>query len=184
MLGHPWAECAVDFCSSGRSSHDVSGSCDSENDVIDRRHSGSSALNPKGDELAVYNVVDGVDVYAIRSGGGIKRKPRRVFKHPRMPRTKHALQTTFIIDGRGLVCGTTTGDVCVWDTANGDIYQVLNHDKDDVIQAVAVGGRFLFVTSLPTNLVGGKSYRVQLHRYRLGGQGSIDVHQDLEGEVL
>ena len=78
----------------------------------------------------------------MRSAGGIRPKPRRSFKSPRIPRSKHALQVTYIIDGRGIVCGTTTGDVCVWDTANGEVYQVLNHDKDEIIQAVAVGSEY------------------------------------------
>ncbi len=100
--------------------------------------SGSSALSPRGDDIAVYNVVDGVDIYGIKSSGGMRRKPKRTLKYPRLPRTKHALQATYIIDGRGIVCGTTTGDVCVWDTANSEVYQVLNHDKEEIIQAVAV----------------------------------------------
>ncbi|KAI0711999.1 WD40-repeat-containing domain protein, partial [Earliella scabrosa] len=100
--------------------------------------SGSSALSPKGDSIALYNVRDGVDVYGIKSAGGNKRRPKRSYKLPKTPRTNHAIQTIYINDGRGLVCGTTTGDVWVWDTASGEVYQALAHDRDDILQAIAV----------------------------------------------
>ncbi|KAI0705490.1 WD40-repeat-containing domain protein, partial [Earliella scabrosa] len=99
---------------------------------------GSSALSPTGDSIAVYNVRDGVDIYGVKSTGGNKRKPKRSYKLPKTPRTKHAVQTIYINDGRGLVCGTTTGDVWVWDAASGEIYQALAHDRGDILQAIAV----------------------------------------------
>ncbi|KAI0715186.1 WD40-repeat-containing domain protein [Earliella scabrosa] len=103
-------------------------------------YSGSSAISSHHERpnVAVYNVLDGVDVYVVKSGGGHKRKPRHHFKLPKPPRTKHAVHITYINEGRGLVCGSTTGDVCVWDTATGDVYQTLLHDRGDILQAVCV----------------------------------------------
>ncbi|KAI0701429.1 WD40-repeat-containing domain protein [Cerioporus squamosus] len=129
---------------------------------------GSSALSPLGDDIAVYNVVDGVDIYGIKSGGGIRRKPKRILKYPRVPRTKHAVQVTYIIDGRGIVCGTTTGDVCVWDTANGEVYQVLNHDKDEIVQAVSgvARGKYSYVATATVDK--GQSTYIKVWRAKYG----------------
>ena len=93
----------------------------------------------------MYNVLDGVDVYAVKGGGGSRRKPKQSFKLPKPPRTKHAVHVVYINDGSGIACGSTTGDVCVWDVNNSELYQTLFHDKNDILQAIAV--RWISLTS-------------------------------------
>ena len=85
----------------------------------------------------MYNVVDGIDVYDVKANGQ-KRKPKKHLSLPKKPRTKHAVHVAYINEGRGIVCGTTTGDVCVWNMTSGEVYQALALDKDDIAQAVAV----------------------------------------------
>ena len=85
----------------------------------------------------MYNMIDGVDMYDVMANGD-KRRPKKHFALPKKPRTKHAVHVAYINGGRGIVCGTTTGDVCVWNTASGEVYQALVLDKDDIVQAIAV----------------------------------------------
>ncbi len=124
---------------------------------------GSSSLSPNENSIVIYNIRDGVDVYAVKATGGGRRKPKRSFKLPKPARTNYAVQVMYVNDGRGVVCGTTTGEVCIWDTMSGEIYQTLAHERDDILQAVAVrlcADRFKAVLTISCQGVnrGGFSY--------------------------
>lgn len=59
---------------------------------------------------------------------GSNRASRMLYKLDRVPRSKHCLQAHFIHGGDAIVCGTTTGNVCVWNAVSGELFQLLAHD--------------------------------------------------------
>ena len=103
--------------------------------------------------MAVHNFRDGVHLYAMRAG---ERKPRMLYKLDNLDHADNtiALQVCFIHNDRAVVCGTSTGDVSIWQVATGELFQSLPHRGtsrqsrapqrhshgriDDVIMAVAV----------------------------------------------
>ncbi|KAI0362854.1 WD40 repeat-like protein, partial [Pilatotrama ljubarskyi] len=93
---------------------------------------GSSAISPLGNNIAVYNVATGVDVYNIGIG---EKTLLKTYKLNKEPQSRHRLQTAYAMNGHRLVCGTTTGDVCVWLVENGHFFQQLSHN-DDIIMAL------------------------------------------------
>ncbi|PCH36199.1 hypothetical protein WOLCODRAFT_168120, partial [Wolfiporia cocos MD-104 SS10] len=111
--------------------------------------SGYSALSPDGRTIAVHNLIDGLHLY--RTGVSGEQRPRRHFKFDVPPRTKHALRLAFLHQGQALVCGTTTGNVCIWETTTGEFYQQLAHDND-IVQTVAAyhRGDLSFVATAST----------------------------------
>ncbi|KAI9060079.1 WD40 repeat-like protein [Trametes sanguinea] len=100
---------------------------------------GGSALSPDGRNLVVYNMVSGVARYAIGPKGS-RSKPRQFYKLEKPARSKLRLHTSFLHDGRAIVCGTTTGQVCIWNVKTGEHFQLLTH-AGDVVQAVATTQR-------------------------------------------
>lgn len=117
------------------------------------KFSGHAALKPDGRHIAVYNLRDAVDLYAVGPYGP-QQVPRHTYKLDKPKKTNLCLQVAFINHGSGLICGTTTGNVCVWDTASGEYFQLLGHSgmfiddasvvqwlsqyTEDKIQAIAV----------------------------------------------
>ncbi|OSC96182.1 WD40 repeat-like protein [Trametes coccinea BRFM310] len=87
---------------------------------------GGSAISPDHRHITVYNLVNGLDVYAL----GPQRKPKAkmTYKFDTAPQSKHRLPVTYVHRGHGIVCGTTTGKVCVWEAASGELMQHLPHD--------------------------------------------------------
>ncbi|KAI6040011.1 hypothetical protein EDC04DRAFT_2894716 [Pisolithus marmoratus] len=71
---------------------------------------GHSLLSPDEQALLIYNLSEGMDLYKIHTGENIP------------------VQVTFLHDGRAAACGSTDGNVMVWDIANEDQIQVLPHD--------------------------------------------------------
>ncbi|OBZ70902.1 putative WD repeat-containing protein K04G11.4 [Grifola frondosa] len=94
---------------------------------------GSSTLSPDGRNIVVYNLINGLQSYLI--GSSKKRTPRRHYKLDVPSRSKHRLQVAYIHEGQALVCGTTTGNVCIWEVATGEYFQLLAHNED-TIQAI------------------------------------------------
>lgn len=88
-------------------------------------YSGGSALSPGLRHIAVYNLIDGLDLYAAGAYG--KQKPRKMYKFNKPRQSKHALQVRFAHHGRALVCGTSTGGILLWEVRTGDALQELNH---------------------------------------------------------
>ncbi|KAL1944054.1 hypothetical protein VTO73DRAFT_3872 [Trametes versicolor] len=96
---------------------------------------GGAAVSPDHRYIVVYNTVNGLDLYAV----GVQKKPmaKMSYKLDKAPRTKHSLQVSFIHKGHGIVCGTTSGKIRVWETRSGEPCQDLDHGENDIIQAVA-----------------------------------------------
>ncbi|KAH9914567.1 WD40-repeat-containing domain protein [Fomitopsis serialis] len=94
---------------------------------------GHSAISPGFRFIAVHNLRDGVHLYSM---GGHEQRPRRLLRFTDQPLPRIALQTAFIHEGRAVVCGTSTGDVCIWQTGTGELFQSLSH-QEDIIMAVA-----------------------------------------------
>lgn len=86
---------------------------------------GGSALTPDQRNIAVYNLHDGLDLYAAGPYG--RQRPRKVYRFNKPQVSKHALQVRFAHYGKALVCGTTTGGILLWEVATGDALQELNH---------------------------------------------------------
>ncbi|OSD00154.1 WD40 repeat-like protein [Trametes coccinea BRFM310] len=93
---------------------------------------GSSVISPMGNNLAVYNFVSGVDVYNVGAG---EKSLLKSYKLSKPPQSLHKVQVAYAMNGQRLVCGTTTGDVCVWLVENTQFYQLLNH-TDHIVMAV------------------------------------------------
>ncbi|KAI0323606.1 WD40 repeat-like protein [Cubamyces sp. BRFM 1775] len=96
--------------------------------------SGGAAISPDGRNIAVYNLVDGLDIYGLVAQK--RPKAKLTCKLESSMQTRHRLQVAYIHRGRGIVCGTTDGRICIWESATGELNQQLPHDGD-VIQAVA-----------------------------------------------
>ncbi|KAH9911735.1 WD40-repeat-containing domain protein [Epithele typhae] len=77
--------------------------------------------------LAVYNSVSGVDMYDIAYHG--KQRPRKTYPLDERPHSKHRLPVQFINYGAQLFCGTTNGNVRIWDVASANVFQDLHHDS-------------------------------------------------------
>ncbi|KAI9069155.1 WD40 repeat-like protein, partial [Trametes sanguinea] len=93
---------------------------------------GSSALSPRGNNLAVYNFASGVDVYNVGAG---EKALLKSYKLCAPPQSLHKVQVVYALNGQRLVCGTTTGDVCVWLVDSTQFYQQLNH-KGEIVAAM------------------------------------------------
>ncbi|OBZ65024.1 hypothetical protein A0H81_14977 [Grifola frondosa] len=88
---------------------------------------GSSALSPDRSSIIIHNVQEGLHLYSI---GYLKNQSPilRNYKFEAAPRKKYRLQVAYLHQGQAVVCGTTTGNVCIWETASGDIFQLLPHN--------------------------------------------------------
>ncbi|KAI0690612.1 WD40-repeat-containing domain protein [Cerioporus squamosus] len=86
---------------------------------------GSSALSLDGRYIIAHNVQGGVDLYAASA-----RKSRSImhYNFDEPPRSKHCLQVSFLQRSNGIVCGTTTGNICIWYRSTGELFQKLHHD--------------------------------------------------------
>ncbi|KAI6124701.1 WD40-repeat-containing domain protein [Pisolithus croceorrhizus] len=93
---------------------------------------GHSLLSPDEQALLISNLSDGMDLYKIRHC-----HPYRRFKYISDSGENFPVQVTFLHDGRAAACGSTDGNVTVWDIANEDQIQVLPHDGHPV-QAISV----------------------------------------------
>ncbi|KAH9842021.1 WD40-repeat-containing domain protein [Rhodofomes roseus] len=83
-----------------------------------------SAISQNFRRIAVHNFKDGVHLYAMGANGS----PRpRLCKFEAEPRYLLALQVAFIHNGDAVVCGSSTGNVCIWQTSTGELYQTLTH---------------------------------------------------------
>ncbi|KAJ8489223.1 hypothetical protein ONZ45_g13678 [Pleurotus djamor] len=97
---------------------------------------GKSALSPKQNLLFFFNFYDGFDMYSMS-------EPHGAFQAPRLLRTfklsiahNVLLQCAFINAGKSVLMGCTNGNVVVDNIVNG-APEVLPHDGDDIVQAVA-----------------------------------------------
>ncbi|OSC96222.1 WD40 repeat-like protein [Trametes coccinea BRFM310] len=97
--------------------------------------SGSSALSSDASRLAVYNVANGVDLYLLSR----RKKPITHYRLEKLPQSKHRLQVAYIQGGRGVVCGSTDGNVHIWNRGSGDLFQILPHGERARYSYIATG---------------------------------------------
>lgn len=86
---------------------------------------GGTAVNPNHNYIAVYNLQDGLDLYTLTAQK--KAKPKRSYKFDKAPNARLKLQVAFVHKGHGILCGTTTGKMSVWETVSGELFQHLEH---------------------------------------------------------
>ncbi|OBZ77002.1 Pre-mRNA-processing factor 17 [Grifola frondosa] len=99
---------------------------------------GASALSTDAHHILVDNLVDGLQLYDV---GQFKHQiPRRLYKLDTPRRSNHIVQIAFIHQDRAVISGSTTGNVCLWDTATAEFYQLLPHNEG-IIQALAALGK-------------------------------------------
>ncbi|OBZ77587.1 COMPASS-like H3K4 histone methylase component WDR5B [Grifola frondosa] len=105
---------------------------------------GSSALSPDGRHIVVYNMVDGLHSYL--TGSFRKQTPGSHYKFDVRPQSKHVLQVAYLHGGQAVICGTTAGNVCIWDVESREYFQILSHN-DDVIHAIDTcqHGRYSYI---------------------------------------
>ncbi|EIW56587.1 WD40 repeat-like protein, partial [Trametes versicolor FP-101664 SS1] len=87
--------------------------------------SGGAAISPHHRYITVYNVKDGLDLYAL--GPQKKAKAKRSYKFDKPPRSKHLLQVKYVHRGHGIISGSTSGQVSIWETTTGEVCQKLEH---------------------------------------------------------
>ncbi|KAH9855535.1 WD40-repeat-containing domain protein [Lenzites betulinus] len=85
---------------------------------------GGAAISIDHRYIAVYNLIDGLDLYAL---GTKKTKPKMSYKIDKAPRSKHRLQVNFVHGGRAIFSGTTSGKISLWDVRTGEVCQNLEH---------------------------------------------------------
>lgn len=83
-------------------------------------------MSPDFRNIAVHNFRDGVHVYRI--GGFDRLKAPRLYPFNDSPNQQIALQVSFAHEGHVLVCGSSTGSVCIWEVESGDFFQQLDHN--------------------------------------------------------
>ncbi|KAH9931483.1 WD40-repeat-containing domain protein [Fomitopsis serialis] len=107
---------------------------------------GHSAISPDYRQIVVHNFQDGLQQYAIKG----KESPHPMLKYlfDTHSDSKLALQVAFLHHGRAVISGTSTGRVCIWETASGDYFQQLPHDGDTIVAVTGCQrGEFSYVAT-------------------------------------
>ncbi|KAG2090302.1 WD40-repeat-containing domain protein [Suillus cothurnatus] len=139
---------------------------------------GSSAVSPEIKALIVQTMHKGLFMYLI--GGS---RPSRGFIVPGRPNEKcRPLQVRFLEGGSKVICGSNTGEVRMWDTSSGEVFQNLPH-----------GG--MFHMKIPLCFQGHNSYiaaassqkgqnsYIQIWRAKTGGRFFVRVFLQLLSEM-
>ncbi|KAH7902971.1 WD40-repeat-containing domain protein [Hygrophoropsis aurantiaca] len=113
----------------------------------------SSALCLNINALVVQTLQGNLLYY--RLGRGI---PTRKFPFTENSAHNYPLTVSFLQQGRAIVCGSNNGNVHIWRTITGEIFQVLTHNND-IVQAVATcdQGSFSLIATASA-LKGQKTY--------------------------
>ena len=90
-------------------------------------HRGSSAVYLNLDAIIINTLQDGL--YLCKLGS---TKPIRKWVCDCKAEARYPLLVSFLHDGKAVVSGSATGDVCIWQTSSNDLYQVLWHDGESV----------------------------------------------------
>ncbi|KAH9920711.1 uncharacterized protein B0H18DRAFT_1121803 [Fomitopsis serialis] len=106
----------------------------------------SSALSPDCKQLMAYHLQKGLRRYTVTTY--FAKHSRCKYEFDEQQTSRLSLQMSFLHGGKAIVCGTTTGKVCIWDVETGELYQKLPHDTDTV-QAVAAHqtGAFSYIAT-------------------------------------
>ncbi|EIW59758.1 WD40 repeat-like protein [Trametes versicolor FP-101664 SS1] len=127
---------------------------------------GSSALSPLGNNLALHNIFTGVNVYY--TGAGDDRVLLKRYNHNKTPQSRSRVQVAYAMNGQRLVCGTTTGDVCVWMVESGQIFQELMHDGEISLPCYTISrGNHLYIAAGSARL--GQDTYIRLWRASVTG---------------
>lgn len=95
--------------------------------------SGYSAVSPDYRSIVTHNFKNGLHEYSLVGSHLSERaKPQKSYRFDVPPQPRIALQIAFVHYGSALVSGTSTGNVCIWETATGDYFQQLDHDGGSV----------------------------------------------------
>ncbi|KAH9924803.1 WD40-repeat-containing domain protein [Fomitopsis serialis] len=133
---------------------------------------GHSAINQTSRFIAVHNGSDGVHLYSL---GGHDQKPRRLYKFAdTQPLPRIAVQVSFIHGDQAIVCGTSSGNVCIWQTKSGELFQSLGH-RDDIIMAVAGCQRGNVCYLATGSATRGPDTYIKIWRARIDGIGLQQV---------
>ncbi|KAH9914248.1 WD40-repeat-containing domain protein [Fomitopsis serialis] len=107
----------------------------------------SSALSPDCKQLMAYHLQKGLRCYAVATYFAKPSRCKYEFDEPQTSRL--SLQMSFLHGGKAVVCGTTTGKVCIWDIETGELYQKLPHDSEsaDTAQQAHQTGAFSYIAT-------------------------------------
>lgn len=83
-------------------------------------------MSPDEKYIAVWNGVDGVDLYPLSADS---RPVRHYHYAPTFDIGKTlSMSISFVHQGRAVVCGSPRGSVSIWDQATEELLQTLEHD--------------------------------------------------------
>jgi COMPASS component SWD3 len=85
--------------------------------------SGHGALSPDESSVLLSNLSDGLDLYAVGHN-----HPVMSFKFSSNGGANLPVQVSFVEHGRGILGGSSEGNVHVWGLASTESRQVLEHD--------------------------------------------------------
>lgn len=130
---------------------------------------GSSATSPEIKALIVQTMHKGLFMYLI--GGS---RPSRGFIVPGRPNEKaRPLQVRFLEGGSKVICGSNTGEVRMWETSSGEVFQNLPHG-DDIIQSLACFQGHYSHIAAASSQKGQNSY-IQIWRAKTGASSSANA---------
>ncbi|KAH7908066.1 WD40-repeat-containing domain protein [Hygrophoropsis aurantiaca] len=132
---------------------------------------GGSSINLDKSLLIAHTFHSGLYMYLLG-----QTAPTRVLPYNGNQENRHTLAVAFVHSGAAVVSGADDGDVCIWRTQDGSLFQVLSHGGD-LIQAIATfEGASSYIAS-GSALTGQNTYiniwRAQIHHLR---STSKDVH--------
>ncbi|KAH9922191.1 WD40-repeat-containing domain protein [Fomitopsis serialis] len=130
---------------------------------------GHSAVSPDYSSIVVHNFKDGLTEYSLSD----RTKARQSYRFNATPNPKIALQVAFLRYGRAIVCGTSTGNVCVWETSSGDYFQQLDHGGH-IVMAVAGCQRQGFSYIATGAASQGPGVYIKIWRAKIGADTSQD----------
>ncbi|KAG1730200.1 WD40-repeat-containing domain protein [Suillus lakei] len=85
----------------------------------------SSAISPEIKALAVQTMHNGLFMFLIS-----RSRPSRKFNLPgRINEEGCVLQVLFLSAGAKAICGSSTGEVCIWYMTSGEVFQTLLHGE-------------------------------------------------------
>lgn len=85
--------------------------------------SGSSAIYPDFNAIVVNTIQEGPYLFKLGSV-----KPVRKWDFVAEANIQYPSQVSFLHDGQAIVSGSSTSNVCIWQTGSRDLYQILPHD--------------------------------------------------------
>ncbi|KAG2742236.1 WD40 repeat-like protein [Suillus brevipes Sb2] len=124
---------------------------------------GSSAASPEIKALIIQTMHKGLFMYLI--GGS---RPSRGFIVPGRPNEKgRPLQVRFLEGGSKVICGSNTGEVRMWDTSSGEVFQNLPHGGTFYMNFLLVHC-LTYIAAAPSQK--GQNSHIQIWRAKTSGR--------------